>query len=193
METHKLSRTGQAPLEFEGSLLQELTTRRMGGGYAEQRWHEVGLYRCDDGAVLAHVRYGTQWIPGEAPTSEVFEAAQPEALLDELRAVNPCVGFVGRPERHESERTNNAPKNELVRKSLRDRWLALLSEVASALEITERRRGPGRPALSSEPLVQVGIKIPQDLKEEIDRDRGKTTMSEWLRAAAEAYLAREKG
>lgn len=188
----QLQRTGQAPLEFEGQLLSELTTRIMGGGLAESRWHEVDLYRTDYGAYIAHVVYGTQWIPAETPTSEVIECAEASALIDELRAVNPSEGFVGRPERGEAERATNAPKNSMVTSSLRKRWEALISEAAEALGVVEVRRGPGRPSLDGEPLVQIGIKVPQSLREEVDRDRGETGISEYVRSAIEHYLARDR-
>lgn len=193
MNTYELSRTGQAALEITGELLNEFSTRVRGGGLGESRWHEVTLYRCDDGNLIAHVRYRTQWLPGEQPTDQVIESATAEDLIDELRSVNPSAHFVGRPERYESERATNAPKNSQVTDSLRKRFEAIISEAAEVIGYKEVRRSRGRPGLSDGPLVQVGIKMPQDLKAEIDRDRGEVGLSEWLRAAAEHYLARERG
>jgi hypothetical protein len=193
MTTHKLDRTGQAPLEFEGERIKECVNRVRGGGHAESRWHELTLYRCDDDTLIAHCIYQTQWVPSEADTHEVIEAPDEEELINELRAYNPCEGFVGRPEHDEVQRRTNGPKNDMVRRSLRQRWEKLISEACEVLGYSEKRRSAGRPALSSEPLVQVGIKIPQDLKVEIDRDRGETGVSEWIRAAIEAYLARDRG
>src|SRR5688572_13075360 len=59
---HRLPRTGDVPLVFQGELVAAATGARF-GGRDHTRWYEVEVFRTEDGAWVGHVQFRTTWVP----------------------------------------------------------------------------------------------------------------------------------
>lgn len=98
MTAYQLSRTGNAPLAFDGELLAEAGDRQF-NGRDQTRWFELRLYRTTGGNYVFACAYRTQW-QGEA---NHFHAAQvdPSRIIDAVRGwpwETRVVGFPPAPE-----------------------------------------------------------------------------------------------
>jgi hypothetical protein len=82
-----LTRTGDAPLRFEGALVAQAGDCDRGGRELT-RWHELTLYRTEGGRHVLAVNFMTRW-GGERDVSTVEIVDSPEAVVDMLRAYDP--------------------------------------------------------------------------------------------------------
>jgi len=78
MPIFKLARSGRAPLKFTGTLLADATSR-VSSGFRSLRWHELQLYRREDGKLLLAIGYRTQW-QGEEPRDDLLIVSDAEEL-----------------------------------------------------------------------------------------------------------------
>lgn len=187
----RITRDGETPLLFEGSLLWEGDTRTTHGP-AQTRWSAVSLYAQDADCWVAHVRYLSQW-QAELARSVAYVGTATEVWAH-LQAHDPCAGFLGRPERTEAEARYAGPHNRIVREALRSRWAALLSEVAEQLGLAEDLPDlGGRPPTLGGPSTQVALRIPDLDLLEVDRLRGTQSRSDWVRDAIVARIERLRG
>ena len=60
MSRHKIQRTGQAALVFEGAQLAEASGLRHGGRDCN-RWYDLAVYRTDSGRIVVTASYETRW------------------------------------------------------------------------------------------------------------------------------------
>jgi len=67
-DTHTLTRTGDVPLTFSGSLIARASSQqpptKKGRSELETHWHELALYLTTAGTHVAHISYRSTW-PGE--------------------------------------------------------------------------------------------------------------------------------
>lgn len=95
METVRLTRTGDRDLEFVGDLIVEASSRSQ-GGYSQNRWWELKLYRTADGQFVCASTYRTQW-DGEREHSEAEWCATHDAVTDWFRYLDPSTHVKGYP------------------------------------------------------------------------------------------------
>lgn len=127
MSSYTLTRTGNRPLAFDGEAIAGATSRGSSGP-AENRWHELAVYRTAGGALVLRLAYRTQW-QGELAHDEAVQVASAEDAAAELRAYDPCAYLLGYPPgEHYAER------QERVRRDLRLRYETAVSEVLGELE-----------------------------------------------------------
>lgn len=201
METFKLLRTGKPELEIEAEKVKEWSTRVIGKGYAESRWHDVDLYRDEEGELFAHVTYYSQYSPPERGLSVVMEAESPEVLIEQLQAFDPTAEAQGRPERSDQERAVNGPRNKELKLSLRSRWDEVVVECAQLLGVTEKRKkkgawggyreGGGRhdhAIAPGEATKSVGTRLTLSRIAEMDEARGDQERADFIRDAIEAHI-----
>lgn len=202
MESYTLPRTGEPDLVLDGEELASLSTLsplpNNSKDTAPTRWHELRLFRCEDGHLVAWLGYRSHW-RGDGLREATFEFSEAEAVLDWLKGYDPCELVSLAPERTEEEAKRNAHRNKVTRQELQGRWARLVTEAARALGVVERRSRAGRPKLGDEPegegrSPRFTTVLPVALAEAVERDAARLGIkpSEWLRRAAEFFLARER-
>jgi len=122
-----LTRTGQAPLTFEGEQLASSCTQTT-SGQGQNRWHAIAVYRTSGGAYVVSVEYHTQWDGEEnwftAQTSsdpaavEVILRQALEASLSRIEGYPPGEAY--------------ADKQRRMLLNLRNRYESAVSEILSA-------------------------------------------------------------
>jgi hypothetical protein len=98
MATIKITRTGKAPLVFEGELIAK-AGGRITAGKEQNRWHEIAIYQTTGGRMVCRISYHTQW-EGELEQSEA-EEVEVAALAAYLATYDPtaqCQGFPDAPQ-----------------------------------------------------------------------------------------------
>ena len=117
-----LERTGNRPLEFDGSEIATIRTR-YAGGRDHNRWYEVTLYETNGGKYVIAITYGTIW-EGESENymAQVFDTIKD--VTEQLRNYDPCSFILNMP---------NAPqfndKQGRIRAELARRYNNAVSEV----------------------------------------------------------------
>ncbi len=79
MTLFRLTRRGGVPLEFEGRILADETSRRDD----QPRWSEVRLYLTDNGAYVSEVT-GRSILNGERDLTEVRVTTDPAQVREDL-------------------------------------------------------------------------------------------------------------
>jgi hypothetical protein len=129
--------TGSAPLTFRGELLAKEDTH----DERSTRWHEVEVYRLDDGRHAVLARYRTQW-QGEADETRVDEAGDVtgiESVLCDLREEILLPVPSGYPVRPTSTGEDPmAAKQARLLADLRGRFDRLITRVLRAIPGTAR-------------------------------------------------------
>lgn len=124
---YTLTRTGRAPLAFDGETLADASSKWT-NGRENNRWHEVAVYRTVGGRYVVAVTYQTQW-QGEQDYHWVVEASEPSevsATLAEFgdQITEPVKGYpVG---------SAYAERQARLMSDLRQRYDSLVSEVLGA-------------------------------------------------------------
>ncbi len=95
MEKIVLKRTGLRPVEFQGELISEATTKEDEGSQ-KNRWHEIKLFKHEDGRFILHVAWRTQW-QGEPEFEEIFDCKTGEEVQATLSQIDPVAHLVGFP------------------------------------------------------------------------------------------------
>lgn len=104
METIRLTRTGQPPLEFEGETLAEIPGRLHDN--QALRWHDVAVHRTAAGQLVVEIAYRTQW-RGENGHAQAEPVNDQAAVARVLQAYDPTAhvgGFPNRPEYADRQR-----------------------------------------------------------------------------------------
>jgi len=121
MQTHTISRTGSAPVRFDGELLAESDGWRRGRDAS--RWHEIRIYGTSGGRFVAEIRGGTMW-EGEEAVSTLEIADTAGALVAILRDYDPTAHVLGFP-----PGPAYAEKQQRVLDDLRVRYEAQIGEM----------------------------------------------------------------
>ena len=95
---YTLTRTGAAPLRFEGELVAKATSYSRDGPL-QNRWHEIEVYAClpfSGGRHVVHVEFSSRW-QGESGhhAVEVFDA--PDSLAEFLQSYDWRQGWENYP------------------------------------------------------------------------------------------------
>lgn len=133
MTTYKLSRTGQAPLVFEGEELARVDGK-WSAGREQNRYHNLAVYRTAGGNYILQVEYITQW-QGEQRHDHVIVLGQDlSELANALREYDPCTRVQGYP-----PGPQYAEKQDRLLTSMRSRYdeqvSALLDKIEGAEEV----------------------------------------------------------
>lgn len=116
-----VKRSGAQPLEFDGDLVAEGTTRTE----ESKRWHTIKVYKAGD-KFIAAVEYGSTWqhepARYDAYDGEYLGSMAPMAL--KLLAHDPLAHVVGYPRGKQFE-----DKQKALMIELRRRWDNLVTEV----------------------------------------------------------------
>lgn len=91
---HKLPRTGNAPLAFDGDLIAE-SKGRFFEGCEQNRGHNLSLYRTEGGQYVIAIHYWTQW-QGEGDHHEALVVDR-DSVAEELQVYDPCAHVQGFP------------------------------------------------------------------------------------------------
>jgi hypothetical protein len=91
----EIPRSGDSPLRFNGELLASQSSRLVAGMEAT-RWHEMEIYRTDNGKYVIHLGWRTQW--SREPSQDVALAAgsmqeAQEAIRAALPPIEPLAGY----------------------------------------------------------------------------------------------------
>ena len=131
-ETHTLTRTGDAALEFTGKLVAQASGLDRIKDHG--RHYVVSLYETPSGKLVAHVEFHTRW-EGEKDWAMAcyVEKGDLAGIRDKLRAVPvppPGIGFPPLPQ--------YAERQGRLTDLLRVQYDRLVSEVLAEADITER-------------------------------------------------------
>lgn len=127
MENITLKRTGKPSLTFQGERLIN-SDGHWCRGKEHNRWHEITIYRAEDGRYVVHIQFCTQW-QGELERSYVFVTNKP---ADVLTAFDPAEHLQGFPPLQQyAERQAN------LKADIRSRYSAQVDEVLDGIGIEE--------------------------------------------------------
>jgi hypothetical protein len=129
---HRIERTGKQALTFDGELLAE-SSGQMVQDKNQNRWHELRLYRSDNGPYVAHVLYRTQWA-GELGHSEAWLIGDPVDVPTEFDLVEPTQHVQGYPA-HEQYAERQAHLLDWIERRYRSQVGELLGQLR---ELDER-------------------------------------------------------
>ena len=132
MSSFTLTRTGQAPLKFDGEIVAEASSH-LSTGQEANRWHEVRVYRIDPLKHVVEVIYRTCW-QGEQDYHWVLEAAAPSSVEMRLREIG-CE--IAKPVKGYPAGGHYAEKQARMLGDLQQRFEHLISEVLSGDEFAE--------------------------------------------------------
>lgn len=124
MQTIRLARTGQPPLEVEvGERIVDITTQRRAPDTT--RWHDIACWEVDDGRVAISVEWHTRR-EGEQGhnTTTVVER---EGAITWLRSLDPLAYYVGPPAQ------TGGGRREREMRDITERWQHAISQVAARL------------------------------------------------------------
>jgi len=82
-----IPRTGDRPLQFDGDLIAEATSRQQQGP-CQSRWYELALYRTASGKYVVAIGYRTQW-QGELPRDEAHVESTLAGAVEALKSTIP--------------------------------------------------------------------------------------------------------
>jgi hypothetical protein len=165
MPTFTLTRTGQAPIRFEGELVAEASSRSHEGGPLQNRWHEIEIFLTECGRVLAHVEFCSRH-QGEFHHHTVVDVLSPRplSLSSWLQSYDYRTGWQGYPSgEHYAERQAR------IEQAIGDGYRRAVSEVLA--EFPEELAPTEDSADASDRYVAA------------DPDGGETTLANRLAAA----------
>lgn len=130
---YKLTRTGNAPLVFDGEIIAE-SNGRVASGKEQNRWHDLRLYRTTGGNYVLEIAYISQW-EGELGTSVAIQVSK-ESVLEELQMHDPIEYLQGFP-RHEQYAEKQANLERWIVARYRAQVSDLLENVEELFETIE--------------------------------------------------------
>lgn len=94
MNTYTLRRSGDAPLKFTGALIAESSGKRF-AGRERTRYHDLALYRTDDGAYVVEIAYVSRYQGDPCPRKAIYcrESGDVVRVLRDYDPTEPVVGF----------------------------------------------------------------------------------------------------
>lgn len=131
MEEHKVPRTGNVPLAFQGEEVAS-SAGKYHTGQDQNRWHDITVYSTAGGRYVVHIAYRTMW-QGEDGHDTVVVCGLIPDIADTLRAYDPLEHVAGYPPAE-----HFAEKQMRLEDGLRRRWASQVSDVLDALGVTER-------------------------------------------------------
>jgi len=132
MEKVKLTRTGDAPLAFDGEVAAE-ATGDVHGGEELTRWHDLSLYRMASGRYVVAIDYLTRW-QGESAHSSAQVCQSTEDVQRLLRDYDPAQFAVRCRELNDRSRDSNERMVAQLRSVYEHRVSRLLSDVDDLVE-----------------------------------------------------------
>jgi hypothetical protein len=84
MTTHRIPRTANQPVVFEGELVAHVS----GAKKNVARWHELALYCQDNGLLILHIAFRSNW-EKEAPVNIVSTHTDLDEVVFHLRGYDP--------------------------------------------------------------------------------------------------------
>lgn len=103
MDSYRLPRTGDAPLAITGERIAESDGQHQ-AGREHNRWHELAVYRIQDGRYAVQIAYRSQW-QGEIGHDLVEVVASSADVAEVFRRYDPATVVRGYPDRdHYRER-----------------------------------------------------------------------------------------
>ena len=108
---YNLTRTGRAPLGFDGEKIAEVSTYGLRGD-EQNRWYEIAIYKADD-LYAAHVGYRTKW-KGELDTYWLEVSVMKGVTAWLSHDIPPIPIGAGFPPRKEFEERQAALRNDLI-------------------------------------------------------------------------------
>ena len=128
--TVEVPRTGQAALAFSGELVSQVSGKWQFGTECN-RWHEISLYRLDNGRFAVSLGYRTQW-QGEAPHDIAWRSLSSTEVATTLANYDSGEHVQGYP-----PYPNYADRQTRLLDNIRRRFKALVSEVLNEAGIVE--------------------------------------------------------
>lgn len=133
MHEVRVRRDGDAPLVFRGEQLATATTHEHEGD-AQNRWHEITVYRTAAGRFVLAIKYHTQW-QGERDCADAVvlgdQAQEVTELLRHYDGILPTgIGF--------PPGEQYAARQARLEASIEGRWHRAVSEILEAIGAEER-------------------------------------------------------
>lgn len=125
MESFTLTRTGLAPLKFQGELLAEADGERQ-AGRERNRWHELAVYRTAGGKYVLKISYRTKW-QGELDHDHAESMEKASGVELALRNYDPAKHVGGYP-----QHAAYAERQAKLLADIRQSYAALVSEVLAS-------------------------------------------------------------
>ena len=130
---HKLTRTGLAPVAFEGEVIAQASSRYV-RGQDHNRWHEVAVYRTAGGNYVVSVAYRTQW-QGEDDYHWALEAGAPASVEMRLREIG---AEINQPIQGYPPGAQYQERQARMLHDVQQRFESLVSEVLGGDEFAEK-------------------------------------------------------
>lgn len=122
METHTITRSGRAPLQFEGEILSSATSKTHSGPCETRHWDLI-LYRTAAGSYVLAVSYHTRW-DGEHDRYHAWACATLDEVREALLAYQMTADLVGFPPGRQFDE-----KRAYTEKQLRQCWEIAVAEL----------------------------------------------------------------
>ena len=130
-QEHKLTRDGNIPLAFRGSLVAEAGDK-WHGGKERNRWIDLRLYRTRAGAYVVERVLRTMW-QGEQDVHEAVVCESAEVVVEAIRGWDPAQLPIGYPPGEQYTERQARLLGEL-----RAIYRARATTVLQALDVSER-------------------------------------------------------
>jgi hypothetical protein len=156
-----LQTTGEIPFEFEGEQIASLSNSYV-GGVDRTRYHEVCVYRCEEGGYYLELSWRTRW-KGESGFTDAAFHSSLEELVEAIQGVDPLALLIGYPEGQQFEAKQRALKTQISTD-----WANLRGALFKVLGVT--RKAPPRRGKPPHPLgtcSNPGWSIPQGIQDAV--------------------------
>lgn len=152
-ETFTLTRTGAAPLRFQGRLIAENDGERQAGS-EHNRWHELAIYQTSGGRYVVRIAFCTRW-EGELhhDIAEIVDAGKDtggdhdhaETVAEILQSYDPMAHVGGYP-----SGTGYEDRQRRLDRDIRARYAAQVSEILAGGDFAEDADSPAPPSAVDE-------------------------------------------
>jgi hypothetical protein len=130
-ESVRLTRTGDAPLAFNGRILADVSGKRLGEGDVP-RWHDVTIYETAAGQYVVAIAYRTTG-KGDLGRDTLAVVADRNELRDALKRYDPVAHVQGVPSGPQS-----AEKQARLVAMMRQQWEGLIALALTEVGVEER-------------------------------------------------------
>jgi hypothetical protein len=151
-----LQATGEIPIEFEGTLLNEWTNNRINGS-DRNRFHAIDLYDHADGGYVGELRWRTQW-QGESENVQIRDFDTVEEFVEWLNTVDPIEHLQGFPSGVHFQEKQRKLETQVI-----SDWKILSGKILSDLGVKKTLRR-GKPSHPLGVCANPGWSIPEQIR-----------------------------
>ena len=128
-----LPRSGRAPVQFNGELLAQASSRQsLHSEKQHKRWHEITVYQTDSGKYVVHVAFRCD-NRYDAPHDDIEVCATPADVVSYLSTYHPTAYIRGWPLPQHKEH------DARLRQGLTDNFEAIVADVLCLYDVFAER------------------------------------------------------